>query len=171
MKLLRREDNAVPLSRSLSYLPAWALVAEAMDSWVLKVSIAIPVVCIVGLGLWHLATYLLGKLPKKPRARRHSPEPPSATQSPKLLPRVRALAEVAPTGDDPERLQQACTALEDSLAEMYLQLAESWLRRGQPQHAAAVLKKIVQICPERHQAQLARDRLQQIGNKLEDHHS
>jgi len=30
-------------------------------------------------------------------------------------------------------LQQTCTDLEDSLAETYMELAESWLRSGQPQ--------------------------------------
>ena len=142
-----------------------------MDTWVLKVSIAILLVCVAGLVLWHLVAYLAGKMPKKPRTKRHSPEPPTAIQSPQPLPGVRALAEVPTNGDDPERLQQACTNLEDSLAQIYMELAESWLRRGQPQKAAAVFKKILQICPERHQAQLAQDRLQQISHESEDHHS
>jgi TolA-binding protein len=63
-------------------------------------------------------------------------------------------------------LQQTCIALEDSLAEIYLQLAESWLRRNQPQKATAVWKKILQLCPDRHQAQLAQSRLQQIGKEF-----
>jgi len=78
---------------------------------------------------------------------------------------------VAPARDSLEQLQQACTDLEDSLAAAYMALAESWLRNGQPQRAAAALKKILQVCPERRQAQLARDRLQQIGHDVEDHHS
>jgi hypothetical protein len=140
-----------------------------MDTFVFKVSVAIPVVCLVGLGLWHLAAYLVGKMPKKPRTVKHSPEPPAALQSPKLLPRVRALAEVGPTGDDPEQLQQACTVLEDSLAAIYLELAESWFRKGQPQHATAALKKILRVCPETRQAQVALDRLQQIGTEPDNH--
>jgi len=145
--------------------------AERLEIGVLKASIAILLVCIVGLGLWHLVGYLARKLPKKPRTARQSPEPPSAIQPPKLLPRARALADIAPATDDPEQLQQACTALEDSLGEIYMELAESWLRGGQRQKAAAALQKILQICPGRHQAQLAQDRLQRIGNEVEDHPS
>jgi len=138
-----------------------------MDTWVLRISIAIVLVCIAGLGLWHLVAYLAGKLPKKQRTVKQSPEPPSAIQSALLPPGLQTLTEAAPTRDDPERLQQACTALEDSLADTYMVLAESWLRKGQPRKAAAVLKKILQICPGRHQAQLAQDRLQQIGNEVQ----
>jgi hypothetical protein len=138
---------------------------DRMDTWVLRVSIAIPLLCLAALILWHLFTYLAGKLETKPTARRLSPEPPAPIPFSKHPPSVQAMA------DDPERLQQASTALEDSLAEIYLELAESWLRRGEPQKAAVALKKILQICPERPQAQFARDHLQQIGKEVEDHHS
>jgi hypothetical protein len=151
----------------LRCFPEWAFTIDRMDTWVLWVSIAIPVVCIVGLGLWHLVAYVARKLPKKPRTVRLSPEPPSPIQSAQLLARGRAPVDVPPTGDDPERLQQACAALEDSLAERYLELAECWLRRGRPQKAVAVLNKILQVCPERPQAQLAQDRLQEIGKEVE----
>ncbi len=161
----------MPLPRGYSYLLAWLFAADRMDTWVLKVSIAIPLVCIAGLGLWHLMVYLAGKLPKKPRTVRYSPEPPSPIPSRDFPPRGRALPKVAPARNSPEQLQQACTDLEDSLAETYMALAESWLRSGQPRRAAAALQKILQVCPERRQAQLARDRLQQIGNDVEDHHS
>jgi hypothetical protein len=161
----------VPLPRGLSYLLAWQFAAYRMDAWVLMVSIAILLVCIAGLCLWRLVAYLVGKLPKKPRTVRHSPEPPSGIQSPNLVPRVRALAEVAPNGDDPERLEQACNALEDSLAEAYMKLAESWLQKGQPQKARAALQKILQICPDTCRVQLAQDRLQQIAKKVEHYHS
>ncbi len=161
----------MPLPRGYSYLLAWLFAADRMDTWVLKVSIAIPLVCIAGLGLWHLMVYLAGKLPKKPRTVRYSPEPPSSTPSREFPPRGRALPKVAPTRDSPEQLQQACTDLEDSLAETYMALAESWMRNGQPQRAAAALQKILQLCPERRQARLARDRLQQIGNDVGDDHS
>jgi hypothetical protein len=133
---------------------------ERIDTWVFKVGIAVPVVCIAGLGLWHLVAYLVGKLPKKPRIARQSPEP---AESPKL----RAPAGADPTEDDAERLQQACSALEDSLAEKYMELAESWRRSGQFHKAAVTWKKVIQACPETRQAQLARDRLQQMGSELE----
>ncbi len=161
----------MPLPRGHSYLLAWLFAADRMDTWVLKVSIAIPLVCIAGLGLWHLMVFLAGKLPKKPRTVRYSPEPPSSTPSREFPQRGRALRQVAPTRDSPEQLQQACTDLEDSLADTYMELAESWLRSGQPQRAAAALKRILQVCPERRQAQLARDRLHQIGNDVGDRHS
>jgi hypothetical protein len=151
----------------LRYLPVWAFTFDRMDTWVLWVSIAIPVVCIVGLVLWHLVAYVARKMPKKPRTVRLSPEPPAPIRSPQLLARGRPRADIAPPGDDPERLQEACAALEDSLAERYLELAECWLRKGQLQKAAAVLKKVLQVCPERPQAHLAQDRLQQIGKEIE----
>jgi hypothetical protein len=160
----------VPLPSGQSDQLAWLFAAERMDTWVLKFSIAIPLVCIAGLGLWHLMVYLAGKLPKRPRTVRSSPEPPSIP-SREFPPRGRASTKVASPRVSPEQLQQACIDLEDSLAGAYMELAESWLRTGQLQKAAAALKKIVQICPERRQAQLAQDRLRQIGNDVEDHHS
>ena len=155
------------LPMGLRYLPALAFTVDRMDTWVLWVSIAIPVVCIVGLGLWHLVAYVARKMPRKPRTARLSPEPPAPIRSPQPLGLGRGPAGVPLSGDDPEQLQEACATLEDSLAERYLELAESWLRRGQPQKAAAVLKKVLQVCPERHQAQLAQDRLQEIGKEVE----
>jgi hypothetical protein len=133
---------------------------ERIDLWVLKVSIAIPVVCLVGLLLWHLTTFLARKF-KKPRTPlRESPEPPERPA------RAEAFSNISATDpgarDDPERLQQACTALEDLLADRYIELAESWLRRGQSQQATAAFKKVLQICPDGQRAKLARDRLQEI---------
>jgi hypothetical protein len=157
------------LPQDLKSLPAWPFADDRMDAWVFKVGIAIPLVFIAALGLWHLIVYLAGRLPKKPRPVKHSPEPPSAMQVPKLLPRVQSLAEIGPAGDDPERLQQACSALEDSLAGVYMKLAESWLRRGQPQKAAAAMKKVLLICPEGQHAQLAQDRLHHMSHEGEDH--
>jgi len=161
----------VPRPIGHTFLVAWVFAADRMDTWVLRASIAIPLVCITGLVVWHLLAYLVGKLPKKPRTVRQSPEPPSSTQSPEFLARGRAPTTVTPAGDSPEQLQQACRDLEDSLAETYVELAESWLRNGRPRKAAAALKKILQICPDSHQAQLAHDRLQQIRDDLEDYHS
>ena len=166
---LSRKDNAVPLPTSLSYLLALPFAADRVDTWVLWVGIAIPLVLLVVLGLWHLVGYVARKMPKQPRTYRHSPEPPSSSRPPTPLARGRTPADIAQTTDDPERLQQACAALEDSLAEKYMELAESWWHRGQPQKAAAALNKILQVCPERHPAQLARDRLQEIGKEIEDH--
>jgi hypothetical protein len=169
VKHLHGEEKAVPLPRGPSYLLAWPFAADRIDTWVLKVSIAIPLVCLAGMGLWHLVAYLAAKRPRKPRMVRLSPEPPRASPAPRPWPRGQGLAEAKPTADDPERLQQACTALEGSLVDLYLQLAESCLRQGQPQQATAAWNKIILISPGGHQAQLARDRLQQLGKEAEEH--
>ena len=120
--------------------------ADQMDTWVLKASIAIFVACLGGLVLWHLLTYLVGKLVPRRKAVRQSPEPPSA-----------------PIENDAERLEQACVALAGSLGEKYLELADCWLRQGQPRQAAAALQKVVRACPGTRQAQVAWDRLRQLG--------
>ncbi len=70
---------------------------------------------------------------------------------------------VAQIKNDPDRLGQVCAALVESLADTYLDLAESWLRKGEPQQAAAAWEKVIQSCPETRQAQLARERLRQMG--------
>jgi hypothetical protein len=137
--------------------------ADRIDTWVLRVSIAIPVACLAGLVLWHLVTYLAGKLAKKRKASRQAPEPRSDLSEGAVGKQLSGQIK-----NDPERLERACAALVESLAEMYLELAESWLRKGQPQQAAAALQKIVQSCPETRQAQAARDRLRQLG-AAEDH--
>ena len=133
------------------HVPALPFAVDRLDTWVWRVSIAIPLVCLVVLVLWHLIYYLVGKLPRKPRTYRQSPEPPAPVRS--------AL-------DEPERLEQACTALEQSLAERYMELGESWLRREQAQKAAAAFNKVLQVCPEGRQASLARERLRQIGGQV-----
>jgi hypothetical protein len=118
-----------------------------MDTWVFRVSVAIPLICLVALGLWHLIALLARKFPGKPRPRRESPEPPAPLRS----------------GDDPERLQQVCNSLEISLAEKYLELAEVWRTRGQPDRATIALNRVAQVCPGSSQALVAQDRLQQFS--------
>jgi hypothetical protein len=127
---------------------------DRMDTWVVRVSFAIPLVCLAALVLWHLISYLAGKLSTKPRTYRQSPEPPQPSRLP---------------ADDPEHLEQACAALEDSLAERYMALGESWLRKGQPQKAAATFSKVLRVCPEGRQAPLAQERLREIGNGGRSH--
>ncbi len=141
------------LSRVPSLL--FAVEPDRMDTWVIRVSFAIPLVCLVVLGLWQLVSYLSGKLSKKPRVYRQSPEPPE--------PFPFSRHAIATAGDEPQRLEQACTALEESLAERYLELGESWLRQGQREKAVAVFGKILQLCPDRRQALVARERLKEIG--------
>jgi hypothetical protein len=141
---------------------------DRMDTWVLRVSIAVPLLCLAGLALWHLAAYLVGKLPAKHRIARQSPEPPAGRGSQADGARSeRGVRESPLVADDPERLQQACIALEGSLGAKYVELAESWLRRGQAEKAAAAFRKVLHVCPETAQARLARDRLHQIGKEAE----
>jgi hypothetical protein len=148
--------------------------ADRIDTWVLNISIAIPLVCVAGLVLWHLVASLAGKLVKKRRTGRQAPEPLPALHTAKHSPSDRGTIAGVPEGaeakqlaaqskNDPERLERACAALVESLAEMYLELAESWLRKGQPRHAAAALQKIIQSCPDTRQAQVAWDRLRGLG--------
>jgi hypothetical protein len=200
---------------------------DRIDTWVFRVSIAVPAVCLAALVVWHLVAYLGGKLAKKRKPLRHALEPPrpsepgrwrlpseqiraagapiisppgpEASQAERTrraqellaltredfskqrfsicLERCKALAANFPDfpeaaeakqiavqiKNDPERLGQVCAALVESLAETYLDLAESWLRKGEPGQAAASWQKIVQNFPETRQAQAAQERLRQLG--------
>jgi hypothetical protein len=208
---------------------------ERMDIWVLKVSIAVPLVCLVGLILWHLTGQITGKWIKTRRRPKLSPEPPPSIPSSTRLPsessdtrvarrdppdsvipsvfstrveipqdeRARRARELlalsqddfrnhrnasclnhcqtlaatypdlpeateagqlaAQIKNDPDRLQQACAGLAESLAVLYLELAECQARAGESEQAAASYQKIIRCCPESRQAQVAQDRLRQTG--------
>jgi hypothetical protein len=118
--------------------------ADRIDTWLFKVSILVPLVCLAGLVVWHLIAYLARKLVKNRKTVRHSLEPHQ---------KLFHEAEPVQLKNDPERLRRVCAALVESLAKRYLELAESWLHEGQPQQAAVALRKIVQSCPETPQAQ------------------
>lgn len=120
--------------------------AERIDVWVFRVGIAIPLICLVGLVIWRLCAYGARKMRGERRARRESPEPGTT-----------------PSRNDPEKLERACAAMEESLAHMYLDLAESWLRAGHRQQAFVVWQKVAERCPETPQAQVARERLRELG--------
>lgn len=64
--------------------------------------------------------------------------------------------------NDPEWLQNACDTFGDRLAEMYLALAESHLKRGQPQQAKHFLERTIRAFPGTHQAESAQIRLEQL---------
>jgi hypothetical protein len=128
------------------------LAIERLDTWVLIVSIAVPVVSIVGLVLFHFLGLLAGNLRKPRRAVRESPEPPA--------PRAAAR-------DDPEQMQRTCAAMEESLAEQYLELAECWLRKGQPQQAIKTFEKVAASFPESRQAATAQERIRQVRETSE----
>jgi hypothetical protein len=69
-----------------------------LDTWVFRVSIAVPLVCIAALVLWHLVNHLVGKLVNKRKVIRHSPEPPLTAQSSRRLPGRQPLTGIARTG-------------------------------------------------------------------------
>jgi hypothetical protein len=158
---------------------------ERIDEWVLKASIAIPVLCIAGLVLWHLVVYLTAQF-TKPKPAKHALEPQPAVSAPKGLPSEQAWAGIAQTErpdalaravqapkqlaaqfkNDPEQLQRVCAAWEDSLAALYLELAESWLRKEKREQALATLQRILQSFPTSRHALVAQDRLQQIGTDI-----
>jgi hypothetical protein len=123
--------------------------ARLIETWVLQVSIAVPVVCLAALLLWHLVGQLSRKAVKNRQPVRESPEPSQPW-----------------IANDPEQLERACAGLVESLAEKYLQLAETWSRKGEPQRAAAALQQLVQRCPETPQAREAADRLRQLGGAI-----
>jgi thioredoxin-like negative regulator of GroEL len=63
---------------------------------------------------------------------------------------------------NPEWMQSACDSLTERLSSMYLALAETWLRKGQPQQAAVCLERVIRTFPDSHQAEVAQIRLSQI---------
>lgn len=205
-------------------IPLFAV--ERIDTWIFRVSIAVPLVCLAGLLLWHLVAYLGGRVRGKPKVLRHAPEPPSRWEAPSsrtafapiilwtspedspadrvrlardllaltredfhkqrflsCVERCKLLAGtfadlpeaaeakqlLAQIKNDPQRLQQVCAAQLDLLAETYLDLAESWLRKGETEEAAACWQKILQSCPEAPGAQKARTCLHNLG--VAEHHS
>jgi hypothetical protein len=82
------------------------------------------------------------------------PDLPEAEQARQLRVQIRS---------DPERLRQACAVLVESLAEMYLELAESWLQQGDRRQAAEVLQRLLRNCAETRAVPMARDRLGQLN--------
>jgi thioredoxin-like negative regulator of GroEL len=63
---------------------------------------------------------------------------------------------------NPDLLRQACETLSDKLGVLYLTLAESWLKKGQPQQAALYLERVIHAFPSSRQAEIAQLRLAQI---------
>jgi thioredoxin-related protein len=67
--------------------------------------------------------------------------------------------------NNPEWLQQACDSLGDRLGTLYSTLAETWLKKGQPQQAARYLERVIQAFPGTRQAELAQMRLSAIQGR------
>jgi thioredoxin-like negative regulator of GroEL len=64
--------------------------------------------------------------------------------------------------NNPDRLRQAADMAGEQLGSLYLSLAETCLRKGQPQQAMLWLERIVQTLPNTRQADAAQMRLAQI---------
>jgi outer membrane protein assembly factor BamD (BamD/ComL family) len=60
---------------------------------------------------------------------------------------------------NPDLMKTACDQLGDRLGSLYLSLAESYLKKGQPQQATYYLDRIVQMFPNTKYAETAEARL------------
>lgn len=78
---------------------------------------------------------------------------PEGSQAAQLAAEIKA---------NPEWLKQACDGLSDRLGGLYLALAESWLKNGQPNQAVIYLERVLQTFPGTRQAEAAQLRLLQI---------
>jgi thioredoxin-like negative regulator of GroEL len=63
---------------------------------------------------------------------------------------------------NPEWLKQASDQLGDRMCTLYLSLADTWLKRGQPQQAVYYLERVVQAFPNSRHAETAQARLAQL---------
>jgi hypothetical protein len=76
-----------------------------------------------------------------------------------------AAALAAEVRNNPERLAVACEQMNEKTAAMYLTLADSWVKKGQEKEAMACLEKVMKLCPDCRQAELAQARLAQLQGK------
>jgi thioredoxin-like negative regulator of GroEL len=75
---------------------------------------------------------------------------------------VDAMQLAAQIKNNPEWMKQVCESLSDRLGVLYLSLAESLLKKGQPQQAVIYLERVMQTFPGTRQAEAAQVRLAQI---------
>ncbi|MCI0700232.1 MAG: thioredoxin family protein [Planctomycetia bacterium] len=66
---------------------------------------------------------------------------------------------------NPERLAKVCEQMNERTAAMYLALADSWVKKGQFAEASACLKKVIALCPNTKQADIAQAELTKIQSK------
>jgi thioredoxin-like negative regulator of GroEL len=66
--------------------------------------------------------------------------------------------------NNPEWLKAACDQLGDRLGVLYLGLAETWIKKGQPEQAIVYLQRVMQTAPNSRHAEAAQARLAQIQN-------
>jgi thioredoxin-like negative regulator of GroEL len=63
---------------------------------------------------------------------------------------------------NPEWMKQACDSLSERLGLLYLSLAETWIKKGQPKEAVICYERVIQSFPGTRQADTAQQRLAQI---------
>jgi thioredoxin-related protein len=61
--------------------------------------------------------------------------------------------------NNPEWMKAACDSLTDRLGLLYLALAETWIKKSQPQQAIPCLERVIQACPGTREAEAAQIRL------------
>jgi thioredoxin-related protein len=66
---------------------------------------------------------------------------------------------------NPVWMQTACESLSDRLGLLYLSLADTWLKKGQPQQATLCLERVVKAFPSSQHAEVAQRRLAQIQGR------
>ena len=69
---------------------------------------------------------------------------------------------IAEIKSNPEWMKTACEQMGDKLANLYLSLADSWTKKGQPQQAIYYLEKTLQTFPGTKYAESAQVRLAQL---------
>jgi thioredoxin-related protein len=67
--------------------------------------------------------------------------------------------------NNPEWLQLACETLTEHLGRLYLSLADTWIKKGQPQQAAFCLERVIKTFPGTRQAEAAQVRLANLEGK------
>jgi len=65
--------------------------------------------------------------------------------------------------NDPEWLQNACDVMSDRLGNLYLALADTWLRKGQPERARFYFERVIRAFPGTRYAESAQIRLGQLA--------
>jgi thioredoxin-like negative regulator of GroEL len=79
------------------------------------------------------------------------------------LPEGSAAAKLASEiKDNPEWTRQACDQLGERLCVLYLALADSWLRKGQPQQALFHLERVSKLFPGTRYAEMAQVRMARL---------
>src|SRR5207302_3426539 len=75
---------------------------------------------------------------------------------------AEAIQLAAEIKNNPQWMRQACESLSERLGLLYLALAETWLKKGQPHEAVLCLERVIQTFPGTRQAEAAQVRLAQI---------